>query len=207
MSVTCIALDFDFCSATFKDGFEGLYAIFEKRGVSRAKAIELKIQAVRLGFTIATYQSLVEHTCGVLPDRENIKQEFTKWLERTLIPYPDAPVAFASWHTKAPIVSMTFGNDTYQRQKIKATRLPYSEICVVEPPNTKLAVIQGLLLRYGAPFVFIEDNPSELDAVRKAGIGEKSVRTVRVLRSDSPYANIPSEYKHEEVGSFLDIVL
>jgi hypothetical protein len=205
INTKCIAIDFDFCSATFKNGFAGLYAIFEKRGVPNKKARSLYQEAKNLGLTIETYQRLVEQEFGPLPNRRNINQEFQDWLEKTLTPYPDAPHAFALWHTKIPIIFVTSGDNTYQLQKIVATDLPYTEIRFVKPANTKLDVVRELLLRYGAQLVFIEDKPSELDTIRNNNIQKELVRTVRILRSDSPYASVPSEYSHEEVHSLLDI--
>ena len=209
MHVKCIAIDFDGTLAAFKGGYDGLFAIFSRRGVELAVVKECYEQTKRgCGFLITAMTAVVAGRMGCCFDQQRIECEFKDWLGLSLIPYPDSVVTLAAWQCQGiPVVILTAGNAEYQTQKVQATRMPHDELIVVSHEREKSGVVCRLLECYGPPLILIEDRPSVLDSVRECGFSEDEVFTVRLLRQESPYVRENSVYRHCSYNTLDEVFL
>ena len=201
MRPTCIAIDFDGTLAYFKGGYDQLFAIFTRRGVDNSIVRESYEQSKREGgFTITRLMKIVAERTSRSFDDEAINGEFADWLGRSLVPCAEAALVLTVWRDVGiPVVILTSGDMDYQAQKVHATRLPHDDLIVVAHEAGKIEALRALLERYGPPILFVEDRPYVLDLVREEGLTPAEVRTVRVLRPESPYVREKSLYVHETV--------
>ncbi len=209
MQLRCIAVDFDHTLARLDDpGYRELFAIFTARGVP-LEIVELSYQAVKAsnGFSLPNLLGEVSDR-GFVLDEPAIRMAFDGYLGAKLHPYSDTLTAVQSWRDRhIPVVIVTAGADSYQREKVVAVKIPCDLVLVVSRVNQKTELIQALLEQYGSPLIFVDDKGSELDALRDAHLKEDAVATVRILRPDSPYYNQVPRYHHMEVTTLTDVAL
>ncbi len=203
---TCIALDFDYCTARFVDKEIGLADIFVRRGVPLAIATKKAWEAVASGFTIEKYIALVSDAVGQIKNESTIRSEYLQWFIENLKLYDDSAEAMERMHrVEVPIVFVTFGIQETQMQKIHTVGIRYNDVRVVTPPCVKASVIQELLGIYGAPILYADDKPQDLDMVRDVGLTDQEVVTVRVDRSDSPHKSVLARHAHIVTANLIDL--
>ncbi len=205
---SAIVLDFDFTAAHFLGGHDGLYRILQRRGATYEFVHDLYFRVEGMGFTIDRFIAEAERSGLAITDHDKIKEEFADWLKDGLKLYDDTLAAVCRWRAAGiPVVVLTFGDDQYQRQKISTVGLPNDEIIVVCEPGAKTEAIRSLASRsrYGPGLKFVEDKPQELDDLRGVGAPPGIVERVRILRPDSPYANVAAKHTHREVHSLAEV--
>lgn len=203
---TCIALDFDYCTARFVDKEVGLADIFVRRGVPHDIATKKAWEAVASGFTIEKYITLVSDAVGQIENESTILGEYLQWFTKNLRLYDDSAEAMERMHRmQVPIVFVTFGIQETQMQKIHTVGVRYSDVRVVTPPSVKASIIQELLSAYRAPILYADDKPQDLDMVRDIGLTERDVVTVRVNRLDSPHKTVRARHHHVIAANLMEI--
>lgn len=205
----CAIFDFDYTIAHFTGGYDGLFAIFTKKGIPLDIVIASyeKVKAEK-GFNIWRLINKISETTNMDLDNESIEREFMQWLSESLVIYPDSLFAIESFMKKRiPVIILTAGEEEYQRQKISAVGIQYDELIVIPRVNEKITAIRNLLEKYGAPLVIFDDKASELDSLRDQRMDNDKVITVMIRRSDSPYFNQMSRYRHEEADAFTEKII
>ena len=205
--IKCIATDFDFTQSHFRDPIEkGFFNIMRRRGWNDADISEVRNYAEAQGFSLENFFKAAVLLKPKLPigDAASIRLEFYWWLEESIELYQDARPFLEKWWGAVPIAIITAGDQFYQRRKVNLVHPPYDELHVVSPPHRKVDVLADLLDRRGAPLLFIEDRPDELDAALLR-LGEHNVITVLVLRPDSPYNGERPRYNHIQVRSLEEM--
>ncbi len=205
--IKCIAVDFDGTLANFNGGISnGFHEIFSKRGIAKetVDATRKEIDE-KIGFTIEKFVELIKEKSGIknLPAEESIVSEFRSRL-RFFKAYTETTSSVEEWLRFVPVVVVTRGNPAYQKEKLDLVNVPANEIFIVEPPQKKSEVLRKLVERYGGPIIFVDDRVSELDDVRRNGLGKKDVITLRMKRSDTIETN-KSEYEHKEINSLESV--
>lgn len=207
MRVTCVAVDFDGTLAHFKGGYDGLFAIFSRRGVDPAVVRECYEQTKQeVGFSISVMISMVAGRSGCCFDAAGVGAEFRDWLGLSLMPYADSVATLAAWRRQGiPVVILTAGNREYQAQKVQATHMPHDQLIVVSTEHEKPNAVRQLLEQYGAPILLVEDRPSVLDRMRGCSLTEKQLVTVRLLRKESPYCRENAACTHQTFETLEDV--
>jgi FMN phosphatase YigB (HAD superfamily) len=198
-------LDFDFTLAHFTDGVESLCEIFSAYGVAADVAHQGWLEAEQLGFTIDVCRNAVERIIGKSLPKDDIAALFRQWLRANLSLYEDSQAVINRWNQNDMIWILTFGNREYQFQKISSVDILFHQVVVTTEPNTKFRFIQRLVQKSRYPIMFVDDKPSELDAVRDAGLGNSQIETVLIRRSDSPYFEVKPRYPHRVVWSLAEL--
>lgn len=204
MKPTCIALDFDFTLTHFVGGLDSLYTIFTRRGVAPEIVREAHQQTERGGFTIDKFTANVKKCVPELLQETTVAAEFTEWLHTSLVPYPDTRSFFVRWFGKIPLAIVTFGDPSYQKQKIDLMNFPHDSLFTIAPTYKKTEALCTLIARHGRPILFVDDKPEELDAVRDDLLSEDDVVTVLMRRPDGIYLDTP-HHNHERVASLCEV--
>lgn len=199
-------LDFDFTLAHFTGGVESLCEIFQSYGVDTETARQGWLEAEKLGFTIDECRSAIERITGQSLPKDKIDADFLRWLRTNLSLYEDSQSVVNHWYETDYVSILTFGNQRYQVQKICSVDILFRSVFVTAEPNVKFQHIEGMVNITRHPITFVDDKPSELDAVRKAGLSLPQVETVLIRRPDSPYFDVQPEYDHRVVFSLAELL-
>lgn len=216
MKWRCIVVDFDHTLARLDDpplspglDYPGLFQIFTLRGVPEKVARESyrKVKASN-GFSVHHLTRHLSERGGFDLDEVEIQKDFRRYLEEKLLLYPDTLPAVRRWRALGiPVVILTAGEESYQQEKVRATKIPYDDLLIIPRANEKTEFVHALLERYGRPIAVFDDKATELDALRNNGLSQDEVITVRVRRPDSPYYDQPPRHRHIEVAILTDDAL
>lgn len=213
MHYHCVTIDFDNTLAHFvgEDGSKGFFPIFEKHGILREMVEQCYEATKENGFSVEKLLNELSLRgvvlCSSTVFREQFQEEFARWLQQSLILYPDSFVALTALQKRnIPICIITVGDERFQRRKIELVHPPYDEVIVVPHFNDKADAEKNVLVRFGGPIAFIDDKAKELDAVRDAGLDEADVETVHINRADSPYRSQQAKYHHHEIFSLVELL-
>lgn len=203
---SCIVCDFDTTLAYFIDYKQRLFRIFTKRKVPphivKESYEEIKQKG---GFTIQRLQKIIESKVKQRFDPASVALEFSQWLERSLMVYPDTHTVIPRWRDRGiPFIIATVGDQGFQRKKIEASGILFDALYIVDKEGSKTLVLKELLAKYGRPIIFIDDKPSELDSVRSA-LKKDDVITVIIRRPDCPKNKTRSLYHHREITTLNEI--
>lgn len=203
--IRCIALDFDYTISHFTDNLDGLFDIVVRHGIDSKHARDIFTTVVEnTGFTFEKYFEALQETGLVLPRLSILRPEFDAWLSRSLVLYEDSLATLQKWRNKAPIIIVTSGNPSFQKEKIAASNIPIDLAKYVKPPQQKIHALKDIIITHGAPIIFADDNPRELDAVYQSHM-ESDIITIRMLRLDTPYETVASQYPHTVVRSLKEL--
>jgi len=207
----CLAIDFDNTIAYFQDTYEGLFDIFIRRGVLKDKAAKAYEIAKEGGFSFGKMIKSVEKETDANPpaggwkqEKEKMTAEFGVWLKNSLILFPESASFLAQISKKIPVVIVTFGNRSYQRDKISRLKISAREIMSTADKNGKPDLIKKCLEKYGQPVLFADDKGEELDRARD-NFSEKKVTTVRVRRASWRYKREKTRHRHITVSNLQEL--
>ncbi|MDD5050672.1 MAG: HAD family hydrolase [Candidatus Pacebacteria bacterium] len=179
--VACIALDFDETLAFINNPKTELFNTWEKRGVPKEigeKAYE-EIHDGE-GFSYPGMK-IVLKKYGYDMD-EGFEKELWERLERGLQTFTEVKETIERWKKMIPVVIVTAGEESFQREKIKRTGL--SDLpCIVTRVGNKTKALRTFIEKYGEPVAFIDDKISELETLKNAGFSEKELIPVLLDRT------------------------
>ncbi|MDD4988913.1 MAG: HAD family hydrolase [Candidatus Pacebacteria bacterium] len=195
--VTCIALDFDETLAFIDSSREEFFGTWEKRGVPK----EIGEKAYKEihdgeGFSYTGMKKALKNY-GYDMD-ESFEKELWARLEKGLRPFKEAKETIERWMNKCPVVVITAGDDSFQKEKIQRTGFSHLPL-IITKFRKKAEAIQTLLKKYGAPIVFIDDKISELTSIKEADFSKKDVILILLDRAGK---NKKSEF--EAISSLDD---
>jgi len=204
---TCVALDFDGTLAYYIGGYAILYAMFLRRGIAEETIRQAVSRVANLGFTIALLAQELEEKTGIPLSKDNsLFEEFKAAQTTSLQLYPDSlPLIARLKNIGIPVAVVTFGNPVFQTEKVHHLGIPYDELDTVAPPRSKGDAILELFKRRGAPLIFVDDTPGQLDSVRDAGLSPSEVITVRIRRPGNHHAAEASRHPHHEITALDEL--
>lgn len=207
MKTSCVACDLDFCLSHFGQNILADFVdLFLFTGVERQIIADIETEAERHRFTFESFFRIFTERTGIALDAEKLLPQCRDWLENYLQLYPESREWFDSRvSSHIPVVIVTYGDPEFQGAKLQMLRLRPAMTFYTMRTGEKHLVLRRLVQRYGPGVLFVDDNPLEHDNVRDAGFSSEEVRTVRVLRPDTPYRDRPAKHQHEEVQVLSDI--
>ncbi len=202
--VTAVVVDLDDTTVRFVDNLKGFFDIWSRFRVSDTKARQTT-QAL-----IDQAQFSFDRIIGELrPDRpKRLPSQLNEWLDQTLRAYEDTEKYFSVWSYDVPVIILTAGNEVFQLSKLISANISYQAVYFASPQHTKAEILLRLLTKHGAPLVFIDDLPENLDQVRIQGISANLVINCHMQRPDrlkQPTGNYPHHLVHdfEEVDRLI----
>lgn len=207
MNFTCLAIDFDNCLAYYNDDRAGLFKIFTDIGFSEENArMAYKGVDDTVGVSLNSISSSLEKIAGVKINAGDLKNKFDQWIEGAVSVFPDVNQFLSEAKSMGiPITIITYGNDDFQKQKIKISKIIYDDVVVTNVPGGKYLVLGELLKRFGPTIAFVDDKPEELDNVRER-FSEKEIGVFRIIRPTGPHIDKKAKFNHPEVKSLFDIL-
>ncbi len=206
MKPKCIVLDFDNTISSFKGGKSGLFAIFTRQDADGRLVRESYEETKKEGmFSIENLTQKLEQKTGIHFNKEEITKEFQVWILDTVCLYSDSAPIISNWRKKGiPVIILTFGYSSYQKQKISMTNTPHDEVFIVESNDTKISVCEKVIKKYGKPLIVIDDTPSVLDDIKDMKFSQDEVVTFLMRRPDCPYIHNKPKYYHREISDFYE---
>ena len=188
MKPKCIVLDFDNTISSFKGGKAGLFAIFTRQDADERLVRESYEETKKEGmFSIENLTQKLEQKMGIHFNKEEITKEFQAWILDTVCLYSDSVPVISNWRKKGiPVVILTFGYSSYQKQKISMTNTPYDEVFTVEGNDKKSSSIKVIIKKYRKSLVVIDVSPSVLDDIKDMKFSQDAVLTLQMLGDDCP---------------------
>lgn len=103
--------------------------------------------------------------------------------------YQDAVPFLQKWHKKLNLNLLTFGNEDFQREKVKRAGIEsfFNEIFVVQ--DVKKAEILKRLLDNREKILLVDDNPADLAEAKESF--PELVTAIRIKREKAKYSDIP----------------
>lgn len=204
MNYTCYAFDLDFTLTHFTRGIAAMIdavcdLIDEPREEIEALMDEVVDSAA--GFSHKTFVARIAERYSNVPTDE-IERAICDWLDGDLARYADTDAALAR---HAPIAIITAGNEVWQMKKISAARIEANHLFIVSPTTGKAAAIQELIDRVGAPIIYVDDRPEELDRIRDVHSPD-TVITYHIVRDDSPYRDKTSRHAHQKINTLAELI-
>ncbi len=89
---------------------------------------------------------------------------------------------------------VTTGDYTLQMSKILKSRIQVDDILIAKTQKENVKKIRRILKKYGAPIVFVDDNPKVLDIIRQA-FSENQVILYHLVRDDAKYGESDFSYR------------
>ncbi len=89
---------------------------------------------------------------------------------------------------------VTAGDYTLQMGKILRSRIQVDDILIAKTKKEKVKKIRRILKKYGAPIIFVDDNPRVLDSIRQA-FPENQVILYHLVRDDAKYGEGNSSHR------------
>lgn len=198
---TCIAFDFDRTLGNTQDSEDGFFEVIGEKGVSAEDIEYIKKDFQEVRFNRYDFIEALSKRAGCTLDNRAIIDE---WLENHYFAY-DGALEFINAHkNRIPIHIITFGDEYTQKKKIEVAGMDSVEAHITGAVGAKGVVLRQLLHTYGAPVLFVDDKPGELDAVQD----EYSHREVITAFFDrpNPYGVTHEMQKHHvRLKSFQDI--
>ncbi|RME59730.1 hypothetical protein D6779_03575 [Candidatus Parcubacteria bacterium] len=208
MKSSFLACDFDHTLAYLQGGEDSLFLMLDQLGVPKKIAKAAFQKASDEGFSIHSFLVHMESmapSSHPIPPRDTIITAISRWLKLSLSLYPEVPVVLPSIQHRAPVAIVTVGDEEFQKEKIRLANVPHNLFLPVPKRGMKHKAIAKLLDELGAPAIFVDDNPEELDAAREHGLTAEQLLTFRIKRPESPYVGLNSKYPHTEISSLTII--
>lgn len=201
---TCIAFDFDRTLADYNDNLDGLVDIFRHPDITEQQLVAAFHEVGLRGFSFDKLLDTLHTTTGLEFDVRSVVDACNEWLERSIRLYDGVSEFFESFGKEIPLAIVTFGNEAFQRQKIKAVGLHMYPVYVTDTLGTKGMVLRELLALHGGSLLFVDDNPLELDPVA-ALFSEEAVQTSYIDHLGEHPKGSEMAQKHMRFESISDI--
>jgi len=123
---------------------------------------------------------------------KKLKKAFKKVLNKTpKFLYLDTILFLRKWQNKADFILLSYGEDKFQRGKIKASKIGkyFRKIIITKYIEKSEPFKKVPLFREKGGIIFIEDNPKALSEVKK---NFPNVVTVRINRGEGKYTKEPN---------------
>ena len=207
MKFTCVAMDFDGCLAYYNDDKTGLFKIFTDIGFTEDEARDAYGDVDEAeGISLNSLVRSLERKSGRTIDRNGLEEKLSSWIESSVTLFPDVLKFLEKVKASGtPIAIVTFGNKEFQTQKIKTSKIIYDELVVTPKDGEKFLALGKLLKHYGAPIVFVDDKPKELDNARKH-LAETEISLFRIIRPIGSHINKDAEFEHPEIKNLEEIL-
>ncbi len=196
MKPTCISLDLDNTISYFKRRGSVILDAAVKLGIPR-NTVTTTYQSVReiQGFSPKNFRSALERL-GPPFDGRLFEKQITEFLESSLALYADSRTLRRTNATRSniPIVIVTAGDTQFQKRKKELLELRVP-CFVVQPHEGKIAPLQKLLARYGAPIWHVDDRVEELDKIYTSGLVPKKIETIQIVRGMMPRVSKNSPHR------------
>tara|TARA_Y100000310_G_C20583848_1_gene764379 strand:- start:4 stop:630 length:627 start_codon:yes stop_codon:yes gene_type:complete len=201
----CIVVDFDGTLAHFAHGSQGFFKIFTQRRVPESVVQEGYEQLKTTeGFSMQGLTALLEKKFSF--KKEGTEQEFEEWLQQELVLYPESIEAIQYWKGQnIPVVILTAGQESFQREKVDMMKIPYDKLCIVPSDTEKVVEIKNLMSVYGKPIAVIDDKATILDMIRSEFPDTNEVKTIWIRRSEPSVQK--TEYEHMEISDLQKTTL
>ncbi len=201
----CIAFDFDNTLARATDGYVGLFAVFQKDGMSEdylKKTYEAVKEASQ--FSIEKYCDALEADGNHFPRQER-QVEAEEWLRESLHVFPETRAVIETIREKGiQVIIVSGGERSYQMKKIAYSEIRYDEVFITHIGN-KADTIQEISGRFASPLVYVDDRPMELDRIRDK-MSDETVLTVWLRRPGGKYTNDVAEHEHIIISNLTELL-
>ena len=206
MKPTCLSLDLDNTICYLEGGREAFLDIFAAYDIPR-KQLEEIYNHLRYGEGFSPKEFLAALVAqGFTLDVNSVEKKLTALHRKSLKLYEDAAWLTHKEKTPSavPIAIVTAGHPDYQQEKCDLLGIRADHIFVVAPSEGKTAPLRELIARYGTPIIHTDDKLEELDRIRDAGLTEKEVITIALLRD--PKTQQKTSYTHRVIHSLAEIL-